>query len=704
MPLLLSDTFTSSLAKLTNEEQKAVKLTCYDLQSDPSSSGLRWHKLDRVKDKNFVSVSANMDLRIIVHRFGESLLACYVDHHDKAYRWAQNRVVETHPTTGAAQIVEVVETIRTVEQIQYIQREVVDDREETVVLAKADLTAHEVHPLANYDASWLMQYGVPENWVEPLQQATEARILELFDHLPQEAAEAVLSIATGTIPPVPEPVLETEDPFAHPDAQRRFRMVENQEELAAALDLPFDKWRIFLHPAQRELVGKSFKGPARVAGSAGTGKTVVALHRAAHIVREDDEASILLTTFSDALANALMTGLRSLLKGEPILAEQIKVLSLQAVAKRLYKIHGDGRSPIELSALRPRVELIAEEKAVSFASSFVWQEFVSVVDGWQVSDWESYKTVPRVGRGKSLAEKKRIELWSVFEQVLRLIEEEKMVTNNGMFAFLAKHYSSPAVRSPYTHIVVDEAQDIGVSELRFLAALASDEPNGLFFAGDLGQRIFQAPFSWSSLGVNVRGRSSTLRINYRTSHQIRSQADRLLSPEVSDVDGNIEKRNDAQSVFNGPEPIVFEAPDQLTENQGVSTWVKNRLTEGIPARQIAVFVRSELQIERARKALQQAEVEICELDEALRTKEGAVTLATMHLAKGLEFKAVVVMAVDEDVIPDPGRIEAMADLSQLPDLYETERHLLYVACTRARDQLLITCAGESSEFIADLVG
>jgi superfamily I DNA/RNA helicase len=130
-----------------------------------------------------------------------------------------------------------------------------------------------------------------------------------------------------------------------------------------------------------------------------------------------------------------------------------------------------------------------------------------------------------------------------------------------------------------------------------------NKPNGLFFAGDLGQRIFQAPFSWSSLGVNVRGRSSTLRINYRTSHQIRSQADRLLSPEVSDVDGNIEKRNDAQSVFNGPEPIVFEAPDQLTENQRVATWVKDRLREGIPARQIAVFVRSELQIDRARKAL-----------------------------------------------------------------------------------------------------
>ena len=702
MPLLLSDTFTSSLAKLTNDEQKAVKLTCYDLQSDPSSSGLRWHKLDRVKDKNFISVSTSMDLRIIVHRFGESLLACYVDHHDKAYRWAQNRVVETHPTTGAAQIVEVVETIRTIEQIQYIQREVVDDREETVVLAKADLTAHEVHPLAEYDASWLMQYGVPENWVEPLKQATQERILELFDHLPQEAAEAVLSIATGTIPPIPVVQTTEDSPFDHPDALRRFRIVENKEELKAALDLPFDKWRIFLHPAQRELVSKEFKGPARVAGSAGTGKTVVALHRAAHLVRTDEDAYILLTTFSDALANALKLGLRSLLKSEPILAERVNVQSLQAVARRLYKAQGEGRSLVDMDDLQAEVMSIAKEQLTSFSPSFVWQEFRSVVDAWQVTTWESYRAVRRIGRGKGLSERKREELWAVFEQVLKQLREENKLTANGMLSYLSNHYKNDQHRSPYSHVVVDEAQDIGVSELRFLAALIGDGTNGLFFSGDLGQRIFQAPFSWKDLGVDVRGRSSTLRINYRTSHQIRQQADRLLSPEVTDVDGNIERRDNAQSVFNGPTPIVFEAPDQATENQRIADWVKDRVNEGIPERQIAVFVRSELQLARARLALQKAGVEICELDETLRSKDGAVTLATMHLAKGLEFKAVAVMAVDEDVIPDPNRINAMADLSQLPDLYETERHLLYVACTRARDYLLITCAGEASEFISDL--
>lgn len=711
MPLLLTDTFTASLARLTNEEQKAVKLTVYDLQADPSHPGLRWHKLERTKDKHFSSVSANMDLRIIVHRYGEtkgsreqSLMACYVDHHDKAYRWAQNRVLETHPTTGAAQIVEVIETIRTVEQIQYIQREVIDEVMSTVVLAKADLTEDVERPLAQYDSSWLMQYGVPEQWVEPLKLATQEGILELFDHLPQEAAEAVLSIATGTIPPVPQAAPVTADPFQHPDALRRFRTIENVEELTAALDLPFDKWRIFLHPDQRALVSKTYGGPARVAGSAGTGKTIVALHRAAHLVRSDATASVLLTTFSDALANALNAQFRTLVKSEPRLAERVQIESLRSVATRLYRARGGEWALIEGAQLRKLVEEVAANTDIGFASSFLWQEFTSVVDAWQVYEWDTYRTVPRVGRGKSLNLAKRTELWSVFEQVLTCLHATEQVTINGMFAYLSDHFADPQHRSPYTHIVVDEAQDIGVSQLRFLAALIGGRPDGLFFAGDLGQRIFQAPFSWSSLGVDVRGRSNTLRINYRTSHQIRQQADRLLSPEVSDVDGNQEIRGNAQSVFNGPSPTIFQADIEEAEQDYVGAWIKARIAEGLEPQQIAVFVRSEKQLDRARAAITTASAKTCELDENLRTRAGYVTLSTMHLAKGLEFRAVVVMAVDEDVIPDPDRIQAMADLSQLPDLYETERHLLYVACTRAREHLLVTSGGEASEFLSDLVG
>ena len=228
--------------------------------------------------------------------------------------------------------------------------------------------------------------------------------------------------------------------------------------------------------------------------------------------------------------------------------------------------------------------------------------------------------------------------------------------------------------------------------------------NSLFFAGDLGQRIFQQPFSWKSLGVDVRGRSRTLHINYRTSHQIRQQADRLLAPEVSDLDGNTESRKGTVSVFNGPAPLIASYKDEAAEIAAVADWHKGLTAEGYAPHEVGVFVRSEAQINRAIAALKMATLPHRVLDEHVETSHGDASVCTMHLAKGLEFKAVVVMACDDDVIPLQSRIESVMDESDLQEVYDTERHLLYVACTRARDRLMVTSVEPASEFVADLLG
>jgi superfamily I DNA/RNA helicase len=251
-------------------------------------------------------------------------------------------------------------------------------------------------------------------------------------------------------------------------------------------------------------------------------------------------------------------------------------------------------------------------------------------------------------------------------------------------------------------VVVDESQDISVPQLRFLAALVGNKDNGLFFAGDIGQRIFQMPFSWRSLGVDVRGRSRTLRINYRTSHQIRRQADRLLPPELSDVDGNMEERGNTISVFNGPDPVIEICDSQDAETKIVAEWLKQRQAEGVHPQEIGVFVRSEAQLPRARGAVKASGLKMIELDGNVEAQAGEASISTMHLAKGLEFRAVVVMACDDEIIPLQERIESVADDADLEDIYNTERHLLYVACTRARDHLLITGVEPSSEFLDDL--
>ena len=232
--------------------------------------------------------------------------------------------------------------------------------------------------------------------------------------------------------------------------------------------------------------------------------------------------------------------------------------------------------------------------------------------------------------------------------------------------------------------------------------MAAARPNALFFAGDLGQRIFQQPFSWKALGVDIRGRSKTLRVNYRTSHQIREQADRLLGPEITDVDGNLEERRHTVSVFNGPAPQIRTFATEAEESEAVGAWLRTLTADGVQPHEIGVFVRSSDQVPRATAAATAAGLSARVLDDRVEVRPGSVNVATMHLAKGLEFRVVSVMACDDEVLPLQSRIEGVGDDGDLQEVYDTERQLLYVACTRARDQLSISAVEPASEFLDDL--
>ncbi|MEE9424123.1 MAG: 3'-5' exonuclease [Methylococcales bacterium] len=688
MEFRISDSFTSSLAKLTNDEQKSAKTTAFDLQINPASPGHSFHRLDRAQDKNFWSVRVNRDIRIIVHRSKFSLLLCYVGHHDDAYQWAEKRKLETHPKTGAAQLVEIRERFEEILIPVYVTTE-------QEAPSKPRL-------FDQLDDELLLGFGVPPEWLADVKDANEDSILELADHLPAEASEALIEIAVGGTPQPSTPASPQIDPFDHPDAQRRFRVMNDVEELERALDFPWEKWTIFLHPAQQDLVEKDFNGPARVAGSAGTGKTIVALHRAVYLAKSNPDARVLLTTFSDSLANALKEKLKHLICHEPRLAERLEIHAMDAIALRLHRFNAEKKQRLKREDLYQVVSRHAHNIAdLRFSKAFVFEEWLQVVDAWQIDRWEDYRDVRRLGRKTRLTEQQRKLLWDLFEQVNQEIESTNSVSMSGVYAELTKGLSEKN-NSPFEFVVVDEAQDISIPQLRFLAVLGGERPNALFFAGDLGQRIFQQAFSWKSLGVDIRGRSRTLRVNYRTSHQIRMQADRLLGPSVSDVDGNIDDRRGTVSVFNGPLPLIRIFDNQDCETDCVVEWLKNLTKEGFEPHEIGVFVRSEKEISRAKKALDNANIPYKVLDSYMQLTHGSAALCTMHLAKGLEFRAVVVMACDDEVIPSQDRIEDVADNADLEEVYETERHLLYVACTRARDRLLITSGELSSEFLEDM--
>jgi hypothetical protein len=702
MQFRIADTFTASLARLTAEEQKATKTTAFDMQVDPSSPGLSFHKLDNARDKNFWSVRVSRDIRIIVHKTAASLLLCYVDHHDKAYEWAERRRLETHPTTGAAQLVELREAV-----IQTMRREA-----DAAVPAFAPSQAAAVRKPRLFESladSDLLGWGVPSEWLAEVRGADEDGLLDLAAHLPAEAAEALLELATGGTPQRTVPPAPGGDPFEHPDALRRFRTMEDAEELARAMDSPWDRWTVFLHPAQRQWVERDQSGPARVAGSAGTGKTIVAVHRAAFLARRNPDSRVLLTTFSPTLAHALHARMRRLIGSTPLLAERIDVISLDQLGERLYR-YAFGKPTLatidwQRAALTQAVQQSPNHAVATpppkLGAAFLWSEWAEVVEPWQLTTWESYRDFRRLGRKTRLSEGQRAAAWAVFAHVLERMRSEGLITHSALFSRLAAHYGSNA-KAPFDHIVVDEAQDIGVQQLRFLAALGGQRPNGLFFAGDLGQRIFQVPFSWKALGIDVRGRARTLQVNYRTSHQIRNAADRLLEPEMADVDGNSEVRRSTVSVFNGPAPSVLIFATATEESGAVARWLSECAAAGIRPGEIGVFVRSHDEIARAQAAVSAAGLPHHELDALVDTDPNEVAISAMHLAKGLEFRAVVVMACDEDVVPLRARLDAAADEADLRDVYDTERHLLYVACTRARDRLLVSGTVPESEFLRDL--
>jgi mRNA-degrading endonuclease RelE of RelBE toxin-antitoxin system len=684
----IADTFADSLARLTADEQRAVKTTAFDLQLNPASRGMSFHKLENAKDKNFWSIRVSNDIRLIVHRTEGSLLLCYVDHHDKAYRWAERRKLETHPKTGAAQLVEIRERVQEIIIPTYVEA--------------AQLPAPKSFLFARVAEDELLRYGVPADWLKDVCQATEDTLLALTDHLPSEAAEALLELATGGKPEIAKPVPTATDPFDHPDAQRRFRVMNDIEELQRALEYPWEKWTVFLHPAQRQLVERDYSGPARVSGSAGTGKTIVALHRAVFLARTNPDARVLLTTFSDILANALRTKLRRLISNEPRLAERLEVQSINAIGQRLFKSHLGNPQVISKAKVLSLLKTAAMESGShKFNLSFLMTEWEQVVDAWQLETWEAYRDVMRLGRKTRLPEKQRAVLWSIFDSVRELLAAGDMITDAGMFSRLATVLFK-SKKPPFDFAIVDEAQDISVAHLRFLASLGAGRPNSLFFAGDLGQRIFQQPFSWKALGLDIRGRARTLHVNYRTSHQIRMQADRLLGPEVSDVDGNTEDRSKTISVFNGPAPTIRVLDSLKAEIATVNNWITDLKKEGVAPHELGVFVRSAAVLDRARSAVKDAGLAFKILDENVETTSGYVSIGTMHLAKGLEFRAVVVMACDDEVIPLQERIETVVDDADLEEVYNTERHLLYVACTRARDHLLVTGIAPPSEFLDDL--
>ena len=693
MEFRIADTFQKSLDKLTNQEQKVVKAKAFDIQLNISGNSNQFHRLDRAKDSNFWSVRVNSDIRIIAHKSGKSVMLTYVDHHDDAYKWAANRVIRKHPRTGAAQIIEI--------------------KEATNPVSTSDNAPHTTENdklFIELDSDLLALIGVPEEFVAQVQACDEAMFFELTEKLPAEASEKLIEYAAGGISKedlaqaqifIQDTNKDDELGLDHPDAARRFALVTDEAALHAALDFPWHKWTVFLHPDQKRFTELSYKGSARVSGSAGTGKTIVALHRAVYLHKQNPEKNILLCTFTKTLASALKQKLEVLLAKDEAALEKISVMHLEGVAFAHLKRNGRQPNIASKTQLLNFLRRSAQSVQITnYENGFLLSEWENVIDDWGIETLEDYTNLSRVGRKSKLGTNQRKDLWRIFDETKQLLKSRNLTTWSHIFRELSLT-NDPSAQ--YDHVIIDEAQDISSAELSFLARHYGDKPNGLFFAGDIGQRIFRAPFSWSSLGVDVRGKSNILKVNYRTSQQIRAKADLLLPKEIKDGDNQSEDRSGTVSVFSGELPKISLSDDEAGEAKIVSDWIKEQVDQGIAPTEIGVFVRTEHQYKRALNAIKNSGNTGVVLNYKLDGDDSSINYGTMHLAKGLEFRSVAVMACDENVLPLHERVKLFTEDADIEEVERTERQLLYVACTRARESLLVTGVGVGSKYLYELI-
>ena len=693
---LTKDAFVQ-IAKLESRVQKKVFDLVDKFRENPKSSALHYEPISDFKDDRARSVRVDQGYRAIIvsPRTGNRHLLVWVDNHDDAYRWARNKTFDVHPVTGSLQIVDATAAAAAVGTAS--------GPPSTVARATFEgLFGH----LADAE---LIDLGVPEPLIPSVRRVGDEKSLQrLAPHLPDEAAQALewVGLLGGTVGDAKEfvlarpPPVSTEDfgPATEtPEAQQRFVTIASGGDLQKMLQGPLALWRVFLHPDQRRLVDGSFNGSMRVLGGAGTGKTVVAMHRARHLadkVFTKPDEHILFTTFSKSLAQDVKLNLKTLYGGD--VPARIEVTNLHSWAARFLKREGVEVGIVSDSEARSAWDDVVNRNGTDrFTKAFVVAEWNEVVQAQGIRSNEAYLRATRRGRGgPRLVKKDREFLWTLFESYRAVLDERHKVEFIDTIRLANERLKSRPGRLPYAAVVVDEAQDFGREDLKLIRALVPPGPNDLFFVGDAHQRIFALPVTMKDCGIEIRGRSRKLRVNYRTTHEIRRWATAVLEGvAVDDLDGNRDEMKGYTSVLNGPEPEVAWASSQKEEVAGLVRRVQELAAHDKGGGEGICIIASlgRLLDDVYAPALQDAGISTVRIDNSDELRAGpGVRLCTMHRAKGLEFQHVFVAGLGDDRFPRPTEEGLDDDPVATAHHDARQRSLLFVAATRARETLTIS--------------
>lgn len=686
--VLCARSFFDSAARLDGPDRTRVFDFLMKFQSDPSNPGISLERVNQARDAGMWSARVTQSLRAIVHKDGPRATLLYAGQHDEAYDWAARRSLAAHPVTGALQLVETTEEV-----------------ERELRAAATPPTRPQYFPSERWPDDYLLSLGVPSDWLPTVRLVHEDdQLLSICTKLPEDVAERLLALAAGELVTPPPPPSHASKPTEHADTLRRFYVVSDAADLAEILNKPFAAWIRFLHPSQRSLVDGRFNGPVKVTGSAGTGKTVVAMHRARHLARQGKR--VLLTTYVTTLCRNIERNLRLLC--DPAELERITVDTLHGQALALVKRDNAGATPTNDDAVNDLLTRFgAQAEADLLSAAFLRAEWDQVIDRQGITAWEQYRDARRTGRGRALNARERREAWKVFEPVLTTLATSDRYTWSGLCrraSELLEAAPADGGEPRYDAVIVDELQDLNQQELGFVAALAGRAPENLMLAGDAGQRIYPGGFSLKELGIDVRGRSRVLRVNYRTTEQIRRVADRLLGDDADDMDGGAEPRRGTHSLLRGPEPLLRGFASAAAHDAFILERIRALLAAGLAPSDIAIFTRIARLHHPIQEYLEANDVPIYPLSRDNDPADSTgINIGSMHRAKGLEFKVVFVARCDRSALPLASVTKRIEDPTDQAEAIARERSLLYVSLTRARDEAIVTWVGNPSRFLEPLL-
>ena len=689
----ISSDFLTAFARLPRQVQGKVTEFVNKFRNDPMSPGINYEKLNAGIDKKIYSVRIDDTYRGIVVRQQESgvYLLLWVDHHDEAYQWAARKRCDVNPKTGAIQVYDV-QTV--VEKVPAPQT--------TFLFAAAK-------------EEDLLKLGVPEAQLELVRSFVSKEDFHKAEaSMPHDAYEHLSWLAEGF--PMDE-VLElvAEEQGVSPSGEdlsaaldvpatlKSFVIVEGEDELRRIMAEPLEKWRVFLHPTQRKIVQKDYSGSARVLGGAGTGKTVVAMHRAKHLAAKcGGQQRILMTTFTANLAADIKENLRKICTLEEL--RRIDVIHLDAWVNQYLREAGFSAQIGYDDAITPLWEkaVLLANNDLPFETSFYEEEWNRIVIAQEALTLEKYVKATRNGRGTRLDRKRRMQVWKVFENYQNLMKENQIRDINTAMYESTKLLQASGKGSRYISVIIDEGQDFSDNAYRLIRALAGEpHANDIFIVGDSHQRIYRNHPTLSKCGINVRGRSNILKINYRTTEEIRKHAFALLNGiSFDDLDEDIDIGVKCQSLTHGEKPVVENFSNANDEFDYLLSEIKKLHDNGVALTDICVVARTKKLVDDyialfTKAGIRAYAIKRNKVDD--RNFDG-LRIATMHRVKGLEFKYVFIAAVNNRIIPLPSAINQTDAVSEAESM-TSEKCLLYVAMTRAQKGVYLTSYGRKSEFL-----